>query len=188
MLNADTQVLEFEDVSKLLLNRQPGPKPSEVHGIVCGLVCAGADLDGKVWIERIIGQMSEDVWLEGPALLVQLYDQISRQFSGVEFKFQMLLPDVSHSLADRTLALTEWCQGFLSGLHTAGVDFSEVLTDILCRFSELAQMQRAQIETTDEKILTFVELTEYIRKSVWALYTARTYSMKTSALKKKALH
>jgi hypothetical protein len=76
----------------------------------------------------------------------------------------------------------------------AGVDFSEVLTEdlveILYRFSELAQLDRAQIETTDEDILTFADLREFIRKSVWALYTARTYSHALRILPsiKKALH
>ena len=188
--------LAFEDVSNLLVNHHTGhtdPKPSELHGIVCGLVCAGADLDGKVWIDRIVGKMNAGAWAEASFLLLRLYDQVSRQFSGVEFKFEMLLPDSSHSLAVRTLALTEWCQGFLTGLHMADVDFSEILTEdlieILCRLTELAHLDKAQIETTDEEILTFFELTEFIRKSVWVLYITRAYShsMKTPPIK-KALH
>jgi uncharacterized protein len=191
MLNPHNQPLDFGD---LLVNLHISSKPSGIHGIVCGLVCAGADLDGKVWIDRIVGQMSADTWAEAPSLLLRLYDQVSRQMSGVEFKFEMLLPDNSQSLAVRTLALTQWCQGFLSGLQMAGVDFSEVLTEdlveILYRFSELAQLDRAQIETTDEDILTFADLREFIRKSVWALYTARTYSHALRILPsiKKALH
>ena len=190
--------LAFEEVSNLLVNHHTGhtdPKPSELHGIVCGLVCAGADLDGKVWIDRIVGKMSLDALAESSLLLLQLYAQVSGQFSGVEFKFEMLLPDASHSLAARTLALTEWCQGFLSGLHMADVDFSEILTEdlmeILNRLMELAHLDKAQIETTDEEILTFFELTEFIRKSVWVLYITRVYSHSMKLLPptaKKALH
>jgi uncharacterized protein len=187
--------LDFAEVSTLLVQANTKTEPSEVHGIICGLVCSGTHLDGKSWLEHVLGQTNLDEWSGSKAFLIRLYDQISQQFNGIEFKFNMLLPDSSHSLAERTLALTQWCKGFLSGLYVAGFDPDQIQNennmDALYRFSELAQLDPGQIENTNEDVLTFEDLTEFVRKAVWSLYIERAYLLPAetgSRQDNKALH
>ena len=102
-------------------------------------------------------------------LLAAIYELSRDQLTSSNFEFEPLLPDEHQVLAVRSLALGEWCTGFLFGLTMAGgvsldtlpPDSREVVGDL----STFAHIRSTDSEDEDEEA-AFLELVEYIRVGV----------------------
>jgi len=77
------------------------------------------------------------------------------------------LPGDDETLEDRTMALSQWCSGFLAGLGSGGDDTLEALSDDASEaLRDLQQISTADVTDTtesEEDENAFVEIVEYIR-------------------------
>jgi len=171
-----TTELDFETVDQALSRVETGINASECHGTLCGLLCAQHPFDVQTWLlHTLIATDAENAAVtETRALLVQLAQSVARQLSDTGFGFALLLPDDEQSLQTRTLAVSQWCQGFLEGLRLALVahpetlpgDAGEVMSDIL----EISKAARFQVEDSNENEADFAELVEFLRAGVQLVY------------------
>jgi len=156
---------------------------SELHGGMCGLLCAGGASAVPAWVEECLGDGDP---LEGALDAardqlreLELHSWQTLADSGVEF--YPLLPDDDAGLGERVGALALWCHGFLFGLGLAGfsLDGDETgesdavpLEEIINDFSEISRVGVSTDEFSDENEADFAlaELIEYVRVSVQIVF------------------
>lgn len=151
--------------------------PSESHGIICGLICAGIEATGISYLDLILGtdnQDNLDDWQQSRHALLQLYEYSSEKLRDMAFDFSLLLPDDDNLLKERAQALSEWCSGFVTGLSLSGINIqqggSEETRDALFHFSEIAKIDYKTIDMGEEDEKAYVEVMEYTRMAVLMIY------------------
>jgi yecA family protein len=143
-----------------------------VHGLLCGMLCADAQLDEQRWLDRLQQELPDPPRLSQAAHshLRELARHTRSQLASEMLDFQPLLPDDQAALGDRAEALGQWCQGFLAGLGLAGLDRQRPLSPEAQEFlHDLSDISRVGFDTddadeTDEVAL--LEIIEYVRIGV----------------------
>jgi uncharacterized protein YgfB (UPF0149 family) len=154
---------------------------AELHGGVCGALCAGGPSAAQRWLTECL----EDAQLDAAATPVQgdleaLVNGSAAMLARRELEFAPLLPDDDAPLDEQVQALALWCQGFLSGVGTtapnairhtrAGAPLPEILRDF-------AEISRAGLSEDEAKGLgqpdfALAEIQEYVRVSVQIVFEA----------------
>ena len=150
---------------------------SEVHGVICGLLCAGHSDAHAVWFAELFENRSSDDLLvkETRQLLGQVYQLTRDQMTSDDLGFTPYLPDDEFPLPLRARRLTEWCQGYLYGLGLAGLseeqfagDAKEAMQDI----AEISKLDHENIEAEEESEAAFVDLEEFLRVAALLIWEA----------------
>lgn len=145
--------------------------PSQVHGLLCGYICAMAGKAKNSWEKLLPGCEKNPACKE---LLEQLYEMSYHEMTEFSFDFAILLPEDEADINYRTEALGLWCQGFLTALEQANVPIrgrqeSEV-TDAINNMIEIAQVNYGDITENDEDETAYFELAEYVRLAVLMIF------------------
>lgn len=148
-----------------------GMPPSELHGSLCGYLCAGGiALPGR-WLEQL--RIDDDI----PALPEQALESLRAAtvtlLDDPEMRFAPFLPDESAPLGQRIQALSDWCAGFLGGFGLTGLGeregLSEQAADALRDLERIAHFGYEPDEAeADENALA--EILEYVRVAALLLY------------------
>lgn len=144
--------------------------PSEVHGLICGLLCGPKPIPGD-WKTLVLGPERSK---EADECLQSIYHYNVQHLEDFLFDFQLCLPKDSELLSDRAESLTLWCQGFLTGLQSNEVpllnrkpdETSEAIHDLI----EIAKMNYDKIASSEEDETAYTELAEYIRLAIILIY------------------
>ena len=165
------QRLDYVTLDQALADVGAGMGASEAHGIISGVLCV-PDTEDAPWVAEIMDGIDPEVDPETCAgLLVAIYDSSREQLASTGFEFEPMLPDEDEVLAVRSVALGEWCTGFLFGFTMAGgasfdalpPDSREVVED-LSKFANIRSTNGEEEEEEEEA--AFLELVEYIRVGV----------------------
>lgn len=158
--------LRFDDIQALLDRSERTGTPSEIHGMLAGMLCIDATTDPDQWMADYFGQETPVPGDPDHGELGSLYLETQRQLLDEAFSFQPLLPDEEESIERRAAALGEWCHGFLQGLGYSGNDteWPGECTEILRDFLEIVRLHPGDEDEADE--IAYVELTEYVRMGV----------------------
>lgn len=106
------------------------------------------------------------------AMVQAIAERSHAALSGMEFDFELLLPDDSVALDTRVTALAEWTQGFLVGVVEAGATWSTapaVVREVIADFAEIARLRGGGLEDEDDEG-AYAELVEYVRMGVVLIY------------------
>lgn len=161
--------LSFELIANALLSNKVTSDPSELHGILCGMVSGGMNLDNQDWINSLADFINagDKFPEEVDSLIYQVYEASVEQLLDGEFSFSMLLPDDLAPIEERAQSLISWVQGFLLGFgvqqesqHSISDEVKEALND----FAEIAKMDSAMSESEESEQALF-EVEEYVRIS-----------------------
>ncbi|APF01913.1 TPA: UPF0149 family protein [Legionella pneumophila] len=148
---------------------------SELHGIMCGYLCAGADSQGEAYIRALLNNRKDEQSRNALLSLFSVFSISQQQINNFDFEFQMLLPDDDESLVIRAQAFSEWCEGFTQGLTIAGVGmeqfYEEESQDALQHLIEFAEMDCESLEVGEEDEQALMEVTEYTRMAVLRLHS-----------------
>ncbi|WP_444889204.1 UPF0149 family protein [Microbulbifer sp. DLAB2-AA] len=163
----------FEQLANAILSAGGQVDPSELHGFTCGLLAAGAEPDKRRWQKELAELLDlEAVPADLDRDLLQLAEESSKQLSGSDFSFQLLLCD-DEDIVSRTLALGHWCEGFLHGFGIGGAEVKmqptseEALKDI----GAISQVDADHVEESEEAEQQLIELQEYVRVAVLNIFT-----------------
>lgn len=150
--------------------------PAEVHGVLAGLVCLGHKPEGKSWFDGVmkILEMRVGSVPNHKDLMLGLYDTTCQQLDGYVGEFQLLLPSDKYSFADRAVALSQWCKGFIYGLGVKnraieGVS-SEECREALRSIAEISNLDFSKIEVSEADKTAYLGVVEYVRMSVITIY------------------
>ena len=143
----------------------------EVHGLICGLICA---TNGKMpagWENLLTGPSKDPGSVEVLERTAHITLQEMSEFS---FEFTLLLPDDGSDINQRAECLGLFCQGFITGLKQTNEDISKRMTpevqDALKDLVEIAQVRYEDIISTEEDETAYFELAEYVRLVVLMIY------------------
>ena len=108
-------VFDFDEFSNHLLEQGLQSSPSEIHGCLTGLLASGAPAEAEFALVALTDVLDLSVHGELAAQTMDLYTVTAAALVDEEFDFHPLLPDDDTEVAERTLALSGWCRGFLGG-------------------------------------------------------------------------
>lgn len=161
--------MNFEDFCELLLPYGALNSPAELHGTLCGKLCGGAHMDQEQW--RTAATSSLDLAEPANAELLQQIDLLCNatktQLESGDYNLKLLLPDDDSELELQTQALAQWCNGFLLGFGSAGIDpnsqFSSENAEALRDLAAIVQAEIDEELDEQEQEGDYIELVEYVR-------------------------
>ena len=161
---------------------------AELHGGVCGALCAGAVTAAQHWVVDCL----RDDDLEPNADIGTALDEVIlrtwRMLEDRELAFEPLLPSDDDAIDDRVQALALWCHGFLSALGANAPDVARQLHgkgatgeaatvgEILGDFAEISRagLGEGEVESGNEPDFALAELIEYVRVGVQIVFEDMT--------------
>lgn len=162
----------FDDLQRVLVQSRALTDAAEAHGTLVGSLCAtGCSLEE--WLAEILPDGRADG--RAAAGLRQVFESTSGALAEGALRFQPLLPADDAPLGDRTVALGEWCQGFLYGLG-AGVAVPEVsalegeAAEVLRDMTEITHVDVDPDDDPETSEEAYAELVEFVRVGVQILY------------------
>lgn len=167
---------DYDDLTVRLGSCGDGLSAAEGHGLLCGLLCSHPNMDREEWARRLLSggweaqapihvTASEEDW----EIARTLYDVTVAQLEDPELNFALLLPDEDVVLLERSVALGEWCEGFLYGLSLGGVKDFSVFSEETREFAEdLVEISRLEQEAdeSEENESAMFDIIEYVRMGV----------------------
>ncbi|MDR3491044.1 MAG: UPF0149 family protein [Gammaproteobacteria bacterium] len=180
----------YDELAETLSSVESPFQPADVHGLMCGIICANPDDPNSRW-EKIIFDSKKDFEILEP--FEHLYSASYELMNQFSFEFNLLLPSDDVDINVRAEALGLWCQGFLTGLQQAAISLKDhtniELTDAIKDITEIAQISYGDIPSTDEDETAYFELVEYIRLIVLMIFQECKKSFPSSfADQNNALH
>lgn len=166
--------------------------PSEVQGILCGMLAGGMNLDDQNWLEALA-----DVINQGDALsttaqqnVVLMFNQICQEFIEADFALRMCLPSDASSINVRGAALVNWVHGFLLGFGLHQDDLtkcSEEAKEALEDFAQISKLDE-DMEEGEESEQAFFEVIEYVRISAMLCFNEMGKSLIDSRQQSPVIH
>jgi len=159
---------DFERSLALTQGALEAPELAECHGVVCGLLCRmpAAGMDAFIGLLGMLELVNEP----GAAFRMSLDELLNasrEQLSDEDMGLVLWLPADEEMLEERTMALAQWCNGFLAGLGSSGETALQSLSDDANEaLRDLEQISKAVVADTnesEEEESAFVEITEYLR-------------------------
>ena len=170
MLGQSTDYTVLADVLRLA---GAASVPAEVHGVLCGLLCASGRQAASAWLaeQRDSLEGADDDIDAAAASMTSLEAATWAALNGPALEFELLLPDDDESLGERTFALGQWCLGFVGGLALGGwtdADAAEGPSSVIEIVKDLTAISHAGYDDADEaeteaSEAAYMELVEYVR-------------------------
>lgn len=159
-----------EVISALSLNTSG----SGLHGMMCGFLCAGADSQGEAYLKALSDNKKGEAARLGLLALFSVYSISQQHISNFDFEFTLFLPDDYQPLPERAQAFSEWCEGFIQGLTSAGVGaeefYEEEAIEALGHISDFAELDFDSLDTEEDNEKSLMEVSEYTRMAVLRLH------------------
>jgi uncharacterized protein YgfB (UPF0149 family) len=163
---------DYTRVQQLLAQERALADAAEAHGTLAGCLCGASGYRFEDWLREILpdGKASPAAGKE----LRELYEGTAAALLQPDMELMLMLPSDEEPLPVRTIALAEWCQGFLYGLGAGGIpdptrlegDAGEVVRD-------LAEISRADVgaeEDEESNENAYGQLVEFVRVGVQLLF------------------
>ncbi|GAB4393698.1 MAG: hypothetical protein Tsb005_13050 [Gammaproteobacteria bacterium] len=148
----------------------------EAHGTICGLICGGNRMNGRSWLDIVLGCIEPDDNSRHSVreVLLELYNISGEELKSDHFNFNLFLPHDDQPLSDRAKAVGEWCMGVMAGLGFAGIGMdNELNADIreaLYHFNEIGRIEYEDLSFSEEDERAYTEVIEYVRAAVLLIY------------------
>jgi uncharacterized protein YgfB (UPF0149 family) len=188
--------LEYDALHESLVHAGVVLALPELHGGICGALCAGGPDDALRWVEQTFAddgvaniEPLRDVLFEVVNVSFRLLDEGS-------LAFEPLLPDDDAALEEQVQALAAWCHGFLGGLgetapdiarrgtraepertadaaergEDAAPDSAPDIAEILADFAEISRAGLTDEDADTQADFALAELKEYTRMSVQLVF------------------
>lgn len=149
--------------------------PAELHGMLCGFICTGIkQLDNNNFSDILMLALPDDDTTEVNLILNALFTQTQAQIQQFEMSFRLLLPHDEADLEERAIEFGKWCEGFLTSIHFSKLTNlyrnQDEVNDILLKLNAAAKLQFNNLQYSEEDEYYFMEVTEFVRLSVFAIY------------------
>lgn len=164
---------DFDKVATLLSNNKIFNSVSELHGIICGQLCAGAKPGDATLTWHLMGLENKPSKIMSD-LIMRLEINIREQLEADDFSFQLLLPDDEEELSIRLHAMSDWCEGFISGFGGAFAkgdsSLLEETREVLKDFTAIANVDDSEQDEVENAEQDFMEVLEYVRMATYSVF------------------
>jgi uncharacterized protein len=166
---------DFETIDRIMSVNNTGIDAPEFHGLMTGYLCAHTNSTAdqrrglyQGWLESSVSSGELEVFEKLYGDTQESLDEFS------DFEFRVLVPDDDMPITTRSLALSRWCSGFLSGFGSAGrfseASIGEDVIEALTDFTKIAGLAE-EVPDSEENELDLMEISEFVRISVLLIYT-----------------
>lgn len=168
--------MNYKELDNLLVDAGAGSRAAECHGFLCGYLCVNDSAQEDMFREYLLADMADQqMCAECCKQIAELAAEVSRKIMSVDFTLELLLPDDSSPLSERSAALIGWCEGFLSGLGIAGITDFDLLSfecrELIQDLYKICRLDADEIdECGNEEEAAFLELIEYVRMGAMLLH------------------
>lgn len=142
--------------------------PSELHGVICGYLCAG---EGEAYLRALTLKANQTA----AKAMFDIFSISQQQLSNFDFEFELLLPSEEEPLTTRAQAFSQWCEGFNQGITMAGIGYEQLQEDeakeALKHLVEFASLDYENIEINEDDEKALMEISEYARLAVMRIYS-----------------
>lgn len=162
----------YQAFVQLLASQGQHFSPAELQGLLVGHSCGGADFTPAPWLDNAAQLFDGEISANLQTALIGLQEMLKTELSAKDcMAITLLLPSDDDSLAERSVALGQWCQGFLSGFggSIGNRKLSEEAQEVLQDYVAVAQITEDDQAEDDER--SFMEVSEYLRMTAVFLYT-----------------
>ncbi len=147
---------------------------SELHGMMCGYLCAGDVEQGEAYMRALLGNKKDEASRKAALSMFSVFSISQHQISEYNFGLELLLPDDEEPLLERAEAFSEWCDGFVQSLTSCGIELDEFseedAQEALQHIIEFAELDTQSLEVDDEDESALMEVTEYTRMAILRLH------------------
>lgn len=170
-------LIPFDDLADLLMPLGCINGPAELHGMLCGKICGGARFDEGEWLQQAweFLDAAGDISMEVTEALIDLYRITLAQFVKDDYNLELLVPGDWVDLEQRVAALGQWCNGFLIGFGTSGIDkdteFPPAAAEAVRDLAAIVQASVDENDDEEEAENDYFNVGEYVRMAVLSLYS-----------------
>lgn len=163
---------DYLELDQLLGRAEANAGAAEVHGLLCGLLCAAGRIDRRQWEPQVFADTDTGsvAGQQGRAAVQSLADWTAQAINDPVLGMDLLLPADGQPLFERTAALGEWCQGYLLGLAAGGISEETPLPDdvaeLIRDFTDISRVGFEVDDGDDEDEVAFSDVVEYVRVGV----------------------
>jgi uncharacterized protein YgfB (UPF0149 family) len=169
---------EYESLERSFAEAGVVTSLAELHGGLCGPLCAGGIAATERWVEDCLEDWRLDDAQEIGAALRGLELDAWRKLSSPDMSFEPLVPSEDQPLDAQVRGLALWCHGFLTGLGlggfkaNGGTHRSDAVEEITKDFSEISRAGFSGEDEDEEDAAGFAlaELKEYVRVGVQLVF------------------
>jgi len=170
-MNQAPSLPSYAVLTKAIQKFQPNGHASQIHGLLCGYLCAATDEIQGQWEKILPGITKSKKTL---AFLQEVIETSYAQLSEFSFDFSLILPNEKTDINVRAESIGLWCQGFLTGLELQQVPIQHrepsQVTEALDDFIEISEIGFGDIAENEEDESAYIELVEYVRLSVLMIF------------------
>lgn len=163
---------DYLELDQILGRAEAAAGAAEVHGLLCGLLCAAGRLDADRWAAQVFTDMDPNnvAMRQGLAAVQSLAEWTVEALNDPVLGMDLLLPAEGTALFERTAALGEWCQGYLLGLAAGGIgqeaQLPEDVSELIRDFTEISRAGFEVDEGDEDDEVAFTDVVEYVRVGV----------------------
>lgn len=176
MTNHEIEALpSFDGMANTFVSLGALGSPAELHGMACGRLCGGARYSDREWLSSALEflDVASQPAPDAEQLILDLYRVSLEQLHDEHMGLQLMLPGDDVEMAQRVMALSHWCQGFLTGFGTSGVTADTTLSgdtaDALRDFASFVQISPDEEEDEDGE-MDYLEIVEYVRLAALSIF------------------
>jgi uncharacterized protein YgfB (UPF0149 family) len=162
----------YTEIQEVLTDERSMTDAAEAHGTLTGCLCAAVGYRFEDWLLEILPEGRAHPL--ATAALRELYSQTAVALEASEMEFELLLPEDEAPLDARTVALAQWCQGFLYGLGGSAIQDASGLPgevgEIVRDFSEITRVGVDSRQSLASNENAYAELVEFVRVGVQLVF------------------
>jgi yecA family protein len=148
------QLPEYLSFASELQSAGLAVNPSELHGLLTGMLSGGMNFSDKSWQPLVFDYVSEGMAWPSTALSVtqMMLDKTSDDLTETSLELALLLPDeeAGATLFDMADALADWVNHFISGLGLIGVSLTKASKDTKEALADLEEISKLGIDEDDD--------------------------------------
>ena len=137
--------------------------PSELHGLLTGIICVTQAPSREEWQHILTTLEIPELSEEALALLADEAEDVAHALSDDELDYLPLLPDDTHTLADRVQALADWCAGVVLGFGLASGHIRGEEQELIEHLQDVAAVEFEDSDNDEEGEESYQELYEFVR-------------------------
>ena len=191
----ETKLAEcFEPLVEALQKHGVLHSPSELHGVMCGLLSTGYGQHDADILAVLAAHVEVEKWNpDATQLWLKVRDLAQEAYTGEGLSFYLLLPEDTEELGVRVAALGQWCEGFLVGFGTgtAGTKESQLSSALQEAIRDIAAISQVGLpeENSEEEEDMFAQVVEHARMAALMVFTDLALSArKESTSQEKPTH
>ena len=163
---------DYTRIQQLLSREHSMADAAEAHGTLAGCLCGASGYRFEDWLREILPEGRAE--RAARAVLQELFGATASALIQPDMEFELLLPADAESLALRTQALAEWCQGFLYGLGAGSIPAASELPgevgELVRDFIEITRAEVDEGQDAEANENAYAELVEFVRVGVQLLF------------------